>query len=211
MEDLVSIAAALRWRILTGSTTRLTVTVSELLREFGKDTLDVRTAATVGAALTTSGLSCRPDLTAVLPPDARVVLKPVDVSTPFENSPEAAGGGSEAAVLVSTTFGIPGYEIVDFHGEVFGLVVRSRNLMANVGASAKAIVGGELRGLTKLLTDGRNQALLRMRGEALARGANAVVGLRYDTSEIGDAANEVVAYGTAVTVRRFESGPQSLT
>ena len=111
----------------------------------------------------------------------------------------------DAAVLVSTTFEIPGVRTVGFHGEVFGLVVRSRNVVSNLGSSAKAIVGGELRGLTRLMTDSRNDALVRLRQEALDRGANAVVGLRYDTCEIGDTANEVVAYGTAVTVRRDDS------
>lgn len=110
----------------------------------------------------------------------------------------------EAAVMLSTTFDIPGCEIVAFHGEVFGLVVRSRNLIANLGAKSKAIVGGELRGLTKLLIDGRNDALKELRANALSKGANAVIGLRYDTSEIGDTANEMVAYGTAVTVRALE-------
>lgn len=106
-----------------------------------------------------------------------------------------------AAVMLSTTFEIPGSEVVAFHGEVFGLIVRSRNLIANLGARSQAIMGGELRGLTKLLTDGRNDALNELRTNALNKGANAVVGLRYDTSAIADTANEVVAYGTAVTVR----------
>jgi uncharacterized protein YbjQ (UPF0145 family) len=106
-----------------------------------------------------------------------------------------------AAVMLSTTFEVPGYEIVAFHGEVFGLVVRSRNLLTNLGARSQAIMGGELHGLTKLLSDSRNDALNRLRTNALNQGANAVVGLRYDTSEIGETANEVVAYGTAVTVR----------
>jgi uncharacterized protein YbjQ (UPF0145 family) len=110
----------------------------------------------------------------------------------------------EAAVLVSTTFEIPGFRAVAFHGEVFGLIVRSRNMVSNLGASAKAVVGGELRGLTRLMSDSRTEALARLRQGALDRGANAVVGLRYDTCEIGDSANEVVAYGTAVTVQRDE-------
>jgi uncharacterized protein YbjQ (UPF0145 family) len=107
----------------------------------------------------------------------------------------------QAAVMVSTTFEIPGCETVAFHGEVFGLTVRSRNLIANLGVKSKAIMGGELRGLTKLLVEGRNDALNQLRTNALNKGANAVLGLRYDTSAVGDTANEVVAYGTAVTVR----------
>lgn len=114
---------------------------------------------------------------------------------------DAAPLSNSAQVLVSTTFEIPGCEIIAFHGAVFGLVVRSRNLVSNWGAGAKGLVGGELHGLTRLLTDGRNDALARMRQEALERGANAVVGLRYDSGELARSANEVVAYGTAVTVR----------
>lgn len=102
-------------------------------------------------------------------------------------------------VMVATTFEIPGFSVVSYHGEVFGLVVRSRNLISNLGASAKSIVGGELRGLTRLLTTSRDDALLRARERAHELGANAIVGLRFDASDLGDTATEVVAYGTAVT------------
>jgi uncharacterized protein YbjQ (UPF0145 family) len=208
-EDLAGRAAELRRRILTGSMTLITGSVSEILREFGLETLDVGTAVAVTHALSAAGLTSRPEFSATLTPETRVVIKigSRDTPGPSPSSPEAAGGGLAAAVKVSTTFGVPGYEVVAFHGEVFGLVVRSRNLVANYGASAKAIIGGELKGLTKLLIDGRNEALVRMRGEALALGANAVVGLRYDTAEIGASANEVVAYGTAVTIRAASTGP----
>jgi uncharacterized protein YbjQ (UPF0145 family) len=80
--------------------------------------------------------------------------------------------------------------------------VRSRNLVANLGANARALIGEERRGLTKLRSDTRRAALVRLRQEALDRGANAVVALGNGTSEIGDNATEVVACGPAVTVRR---------
>jgi uncharacterized protein YbjQ (UPF0145 family) len=108
----------------------------------------------------------------------------------------------DTTVYVSTTFDIPGFDIVEFHGPIFGLVVRSRDVFTNLGVSAKALVGGELQGLTRLLIEGRDEALRRLRAAARDKGANAVVGLRYDTSELGGSGNEVVAYGTAVTVRR---------
>jgi len=105
-------------------------------------------------------------------------------------------------VLIVTTNEIPGYRITEVHGDVFGLVVLARNLFSNVGAQLRTVAGGEVSGYTKLLTDSRNQARQRMWREARARGANAVVAMRFDCNEIGDIMSEVVAYGTAVTVER---------
>jgi uncharacterized protein YbjQ (UPF0145 family) len=103
-------------------------------------------------------------------------------------------------VLIVTTNEIPGYRIVAVHGAVFGLVVRTRNIFSNIGAQLTAVIGGEVEGYTKLLTDSRNQASERMWREARSRGANAVVAMRFDCNEIGDIMSEVAAYGTAVTV-----------
>ncbi|MFC7754497.1 YbjQ family protein [Tsukamurella soli] len=85
-------------------------------------------------------------------------------------------------------------------GEVFGLTVRSRNAFSNMGAGFKAMAGGELKGLTKLLHDSREEALSRMCQEAMARGANAVVAMRFDCNELGGTASEIAAYGTAVYI-----------
>lgn len=103
-------------------------------------------------------------------------------------------------VLIVTTNDIPGCQITHVHGDVFGLIVRARNYFSNLGAQFRTLAGGEVAGYTKLLTDSRNQARERMWREARARGANAVVGMRFDCNEIGDIMSEVVAYGTAVTV-----------
>jgi uncharacterized protein YbjQ (UPF0145 family) len=103
-------------------------------------------------------------------------------------------------MLIVTTNEIPGYRISAVHGDVFGLVVRARNVFSNFGASLRTVVGGEVEGYTKLLTDSRNQARERMWREARRRGANAVVAMRFDCNEIGDIMSEVAAYGTAVTV-----------
>jgi uncharacterized protein YbjQ (UPF0145 family) len=103
-------------------------------------------------------------------------------------------------VLIVTTNDIPGCQIKQVHGDVFGLIVRARNYFSNLGAQFRTLAGGEVAGYTKLLTDSRNQARERMWREARARGANAVVGMRFDCNEIGDIMSEVVAYGTAVTV-----------
>jgi len=96
---------------------------------------------------------------------------------------------------------IPGYRITEVHGDVFGLVVRARNYFSNLGAQLMTVAGGEAAGYTRLLTDSRNQARERMWREARARGANAVVAMRFDCNEIGGIMSEVAAYGTAVTAQ----------
>jgi uncharacterized protein YbjQ (UPF0145 family) len=108
-------------------------------------------------------------------------------------------------VLIVTTNEIPGYRITLVHGDVFGLVVRARNYFSNVGAQLRTLAGGEVAGYTRLLTDSRNQARARMWDEARARGANAVVAMRFDCNEIGDIMSEVAAYGTAVTVEPLQA------
>lgn len=110
---------------------------------------------------------------------------------------------NESEILVVTTNDLPGYRIVQTYGEVFGLVVRSRNMFSNVGASFRTIFGGEVGGYTKLLSTTREQALDRLREEAAAHGANAVLAMRFDTSEIGQIMSEVAAYGTAVRVEKM--------
>ena len=87
-------------------------------------------------------------------------------------------------------------------GEVFGLTVRSRNIGSQIGAGLKSIVGGELRGMTKALVDSREQVIQRMVEEAEAKGANAIVAMRFDTSEMGSNWTEICAYGTAVRVHK---------
>jgi uncharacterized protein YbjQ (UPF0145 family) len=105
-------------------------------------------------------------------------------------------------LIVSTMNDLPGYEVVTVHGEVFGLVVRARNVFSNIGASFRTVFGGEARGYTTLLTDSRNQAIERLRKAARAKGANAVLAMRFDCNEIANLVSEVAAYGAAVTVRR---------
>jgi uncharacterized protein YbjQ (UPF0145 family) len=101
-------------------------------------------------------------------------------------------------VLISTMNDLPGYEIDEVLGEVFGLTVRSRNIGSAIGATLKSLVGGELRGMTKMLAAGRESATERLVAEAEAKGANAIVAFRFDTSELGSMWTEICAYGTAV-------------
>ncbi|WP_037077354.1 YbjQ family protein [Pseudonocardia spinosispora] len=107
---------------------------------------------------------------------------------------------SSGQVLVVTTNDLPGYRIEEVFGEVFGLTVRSRNAFSQMGAGMKAMFGGELRGMTKALIASRDEVMERMTAEASSRGANAVIAMRFDTSEMGDVWTEICAYGTAVRV-----------
>jgi uncharacterized protein YbjQ (UPF0145 family) len=108
---------------------------------------------------------------------------------------------SEGAVIIVTTNDLPGYEIVQVLGEVFGLIVRARNVFSNFGASLRTLFGGEVGGYTTLLIDSRNQAIDRLKIAARERGGNAVLAMRFDCNEIADLMSEIAAYGTAAIVR----------
>ena len=101
-------------------------------------------------------------------------------------------------MIVTTMNDIPGYEVDEVFGEVFGLTVRSRNIGSQIGAQLKSILGGELKGMTTALVDSRQQVIDRMVEEAEAKGANAILAMRFDTSELGSNWTEICAYGTAV-------------
>jgi uncharacterized protein YbjQ (UPF0145 family) len=98
---------------------------------------------------------------------------------------------------------IPGYAVDEVFGEVFGLTVRSRNMGSQMGAGLKSILGGELKGMTKALETSRQEVIDRMVAAAEEKGANAVVAMRFDTSEMGGTWTEICAYGTAVRVKKL--------
>ncbi|MBF6568574.1 MAG: YbjQ family protein [Candidatus Binataceae bacterium] len=104
--------------------------------------------------------------------------------------------------IVTTMNDIPGYEIVEVFGEVFGLVCRARNVIANLTAGLRTLIGGEVPEYTRLLTDSRHHAIERLQEEARLKGANAVIAMRFDCNEIANLVSEVAAYGTAVTIRK---------
>jgi uncharacterized protein YbjQ (UPF0145 family) len=106
-------------------------------------------------------------------------------------------------VLISTMNDIPGYQVTEVLGEVFGLTVRSRNIGSQFGAAFKSLAGGELMGMTKNLSDSRQQVIERMTQEAQARGADAVLAFRFDTSELAGSWTEICAYGTAVKISKL--------
>src|SRR5437588_6135906 len=105
-------------------------------------------------------------------------------------------------MIITTMNDLPGYEIEEVLGEVFGLTVRSRNVGSQLGASFKSLVGGELKGMTKMLAEGREHAHDRLIEEAEGKGADAIVAFRFDTSELGGTWTEICAYGTAVKARK---------
>ena len=106
-------------------------------------------------------------------------------------------------MIISTMNDLPGYHVDEVLGEVFGLTVRARNVGSQIGATLKSLVGGELRGMTKMLAAGRQDATDRLVAEAEAKGANAIVAFRFDTSELGSIWTEICAYGTAVRARKL--------
>ena len=101
-------------------------------------------------------------------------------------------------MIVTTTENIAGHRTVESLGQVFGVVVRSRGLAGNIVAGLRTIFGGEIKEYTALVEDTRRHAIDRLVGNARLMGADAVVMMRFDSGSIGQAMNEVVAYGTAV-------------
>jgi uncharacterized protein YbjQ (UPF0145 family) len=103
-------------------------------------------------------------------------------------------------MIVTTTENIPGRKVVETLGQVFGVVVRSRGIGGNIMASLRTIAGGEIKEYTALVEETRRHAIDRLVANATAMGADAVVMMRFDSGEIAQSMNEVVAYGTAVRI-----------
>ena len=103
-------------------------------------------------------------------------------------------------MIIATTPYVSGHRVTETKGQVFGLVVRSRGLAGNVAAGLRSLVGGEIHEYTSLLEDTRRQALDRMVANATLTGANAVISMRFDSSELSATMSEIVAYGTAVVI-----------
>jgi uncharacterized protein YbjQ (UPF0145 family) len=103
-------------------------------------------------------------------------------------------------MIVATTPFVAGHRVTETKGQVFGLVVRSRGFAGNLTAGLRSIVGGEIKEYTQLLEDTRRQAVDRLVQNATLMGANAVLSMRFDSSELAGTMSEIVAYGTAVVV-----------
>ena len=106
-----------------------------------------------------------------------------------------------ADIIISTVNEIPGKKIVENLGVVKGNTVRARNIGRDIGAGLKSIIGGEVKTYTEMIKQSREEALNRMINEALEKGADAVVGVRFMTSMIIQGASEMLAYGTAVKLK----------
>jgi uncharacterized protein YbjQ (UPF0145 family) len=103
-------------------------------------------------------------------------------------------------MIIATTETIAGHRVVNTLGQVFGVVVRSRGIGGNIVAGLRAIVGGEIHEYTQMLEEARRHATDRMVANATAMGANAILVMRFDSSEIGETMSEIVAYGTAAVI-----------
>jgi uncharacterized protein YbjQ (UPF0145 family) len=114
-------------------------------------------------------------------------------------------------MLVVTTHEVAGARVRTTLGQAFGVVVRSRGLGGNLVAGLRSIVGGEIHEYTTMLEEARRHALDRMVSNAALMGANAVLGMRFDSSEIGETMSEIVAYGTAVVLEAPASAPAPAT
>jgi uncharacterized protein YbjQ (UPF0145 family) len=106
-------------------------------------------------------------------------------------------------VMVTTSQELPGYRIVRNYGIVRGIIVRSRSLLGSIGAGLQTIIGGNITILTELCENTREEAYELMMQHAAEHGANAVIAMRYDATEIMQGVTEVLAYGTAVQVERI--------
>ena len=106
------------------------------------------------------------------------------------------------AEMVTTAFELPGYHVVKTLGLVRGITVRSRSILGTIGAALQTIIGGNITLFETMCEQTREQALDLMMEHALERGANAVIGVRYDATDVMQGVTEVIAYGTAVQVER---------
>ena len=104
-------------------------------------------------------------------------------------------------IIVSSNY-VPGFEILETKGFVYGLTVRSRGVGGQIGAGLRSVFGGEIKEYVQMMQESRNEALERCIEHAREMGANAIINMRYDANEVMNGVTEVLAYGTAVRVER---------
>jgi uncharacterized protein YbjQ (UPF0145 family) len=109
---------------------------------------------------------------------------------------------SLSPAMITTTFDLPGYRVVKTLGLVRGVTVRSRSILGTIGASLETLIGGNITLFEEMCEKTREEALELMIQHAAEHGANAVIGVRYDATEVMQGVTEVLAYGTAVQVER---------
>jgi uncharacterized protein YbjQ (UPF0145 family) len=121
------------------------------------------------------------------------------------------GSDERDAMIIVNTETIPGHRVVELVGLVQGNTIRAKHLGRDIGAGLKNLVGGELRAYTELMTEARREAMERMVAQARELGANAIVNVRFTTSQVAGGAAELYAYGTAVTVAPEHAGEAATT
>jgi uncharacterized protein YbjQ (UPF0145 family) len=105
-------------------------------------------------------------------------------------------------IIVASSNNIPGYEVLETRGFCYGLTVRSRGVGGQIGAGIRSMFGGEIHEYVKMMEDSRDEALNRMIDHAREMGANAVISVRFDSNEVSNVMQEILAYGTAVIVQK---------
>jgi uncharacterized protein YbjQ (UPF0145 family) len=130
-------------------------------------------------------------------------LDPVPQNTPYEVSPRRY---SVSHQMATTAFELPNFRVTQTLGVVRGIVVRSRNVFATLGAAFQQVVGGNITIWTKMCEETRRDAFDIMIQHASEIGANAILGVRYDTTEIATGVTEVLCYGTAVITEPTDAG-----
>ncbi|WP_332691839.1 YbjQ family protein [Halalkalibacter lacteus] len=106
-------------------------------------------------------------------------------------------------MMIVTTEQVAGYDIADVKGYVKGSTIQSKHIGRDITAGLKGIVGGEIKGYTEMMTEARELAIDRMVTEAEEQGANAIIGMRMQTSTVMANAAEIIAYGTAVVIEKY--------
>jgi len=111
-------------------------------------------------------------------------------------------GGLQQSFIVVSSNHVPGYDVVETKGFCYGLTVRSRGVGGQVGAGIRSMFGGEIKEYVKMMEESRDEAVYRMIDHAQQMGANAIISVRYDSNEVSNVMQEILAYGTAVIVRK---------
>ena len=125
------------------------------------------------------------------------------ITLPEDEIPEDSElDGLQQSFIVVSSNNVPGYEIVETKGFCYGLTVRSRGVGGQVGAGIRSMCGGEIKEYVKMMEESRDEAVYRMIDHAQQMGANAVISVRYDSNEVSNVMQEILAYGTAVIVRK---------
>ncbi len=125
------------------------------------------------------------------------------ITLPEDEIPEDSElDGLQQSFIVVSSNNVPGYEIVETKGFCYGLTVRSRGVGGQVGAGIRSMFGGEIKEYVKMMEESRDEAVYRMIDHAQQMGANAVISVRYDSNEVSNVMQEILAYGTAVIVQK---------